>query len=101
MKSYRFIPSMFSSSALARARLASTKVLKSLGPSGGQDSTETTDSTTETNTDVEEATDIAQDATPQEAPQCALENVDLNEFEAWRREVGWWGWRIHPPWCRR
>ena len=90
MKSYRFIPSMFLIFSLGACQAGINQSPEELGPSGGQDATETTDSTTETNTDVEEATDIAQDATTQEAPQCALENVDLNEFEAWRREAGWW-----------
>ena len=61
-----------------------------LGPTETQIPTETTGGTTESTNDVVEATDITQDATTEEAPQCALENVDLNEFEAWRREAGWW-----------
>ena len=102
MKSYRFIPSMFLIFSLGACQAGINQSPEELGPSGGQDATETTDSTTETNTDVEEATDIAQDATTEEAPQCALEERRFERVRSLGETRSWLvGWRIHPPWCRR
>ena len=91
MKSYKLIPSMFLMLSLGACQSGINQSPEDLGPTEASPAADAPgESVDVTESDVVDAAEIGQDATTEEATQCALEEVDLNQFEAWRREAGWW-----------